>query len=243
MAPKPQSLERSAETIAGMLTRLITDGSLGRGANALEQIAVNERNERIEWRLDMIEGHVQKIAERLEDVWRAVMPNRLGSLPIHVTEVQFSKEKCMPPIDPLLPPLNLPSSSIRAKLSVVNPRLPDGSRVRSVNWNTSSDEILPLSQVPDNTVKILDPDWVDPDPAADPPNVHPLIEAKDPVDGEPLLIFSTFANTPLTPEPGTKVSGIVTVSAPGMASAQKPVTYGDPAVGHFDIVSQEAPEE
>ena len=142
----------------------------------------------------------------------------------------------MPPIDHT-PPLDLASSSVRAKLSVVNPRLPDGSRVPSVTWSTDDETELPLEAAPDAIAQIPDPAWVDPGDGS----TAPLIDWLDP-DGTPNKVFSVYANTPLTPDPGTKADGTVTCSAPGMASIDKLVRYGDAALGHFTLVATEAPE-
>lgn len=161
-------------------------------------------------------------------------------LSIHVEAIELKPAKEPPPMTPPtdhMPPLNLPASTLRALLSVVDPRKADGSRVTAVSWNTSDAAQLPLEAVADSTVKIPDPTWVDPDPTAVPPNVAPLIDKLDAVDGLPLLVFKVYANTPL--DAG---SGLVTVGAEGMADADVQVTYSDPPVGHFAITAVQAAE-
>lgn len=141
---------------------------------------------------------------------------------IHVTAVELKPEDptMVPPTTDHMPPLQLPSSTIRARLAVVDARKADGSRVTSVTWTSSNLAALPLEAIPDSTVKDAEGN-----------------EVLDPNDGQPLLVFSTFANTPLD-----EGEGLVTVRSPGMADCDIVVRYSDPPVGHFAITATEAPE-
>jgi len=143
-----------------------------------------------------------------------------GKLSIHVTAVELKPEDSeMPPIDHM-PPLQLPSSTLRAKLSVVDPRKANGSRVTSVTWSSNNPTALPLEAIPDSTVKDADGN-----------------DVLDPADNQPLLVFATYANTPLD-----EGEGLVTVRAAGMADCDIAVKYSDPPLGHFAITGVESPE-
>ena len=165
-------------------------------------------------KLDIIIGQLEEI--------KALIPTQgRGHTSIHVVQVQLEpKENLMPPIDHM-PPVQLPATTLRARLSVVNPRKADGTRVASVTWRTSNPTDLPLEAIPDSTV--LD---------------ELGAEVLDPVDNLPLKVFSTFANTP------NEISGegTITVAALGMVDCDVKIAYSDPPLGHFALVTVETPE-
>ena len=174
-------------------------------------------------------AELKAILIRIEEKLDALgVPSRSNPATIHVTEVQL-KEREMPPVDHM-PPLQLPTVSVRARLSVVDPRKADGSRATNPTWKTSDETQLPLEALPDTTAKDVDGN-----------------EILDPVDGLPLTVFQTFANTPLTAEevealPEKVAGGTVTWSAPGMADVDIRINYSDPPLGHAAITAAEAPE-
>lgn len=179
-----------------------------------------------------------RIIDKLDEVVQAIRTPKTPSLSrttIHVVGVELKRKENepMPPVDHM-PPLQLPASTVRAKLSVVNPRKPDGSRVDSVTWTSSDETQLPLEAIADSTVMGADPNWVDPGDGSS----APIIELLDPADSLPLKVFSTYANTPLDEGQGT-----VTVRSASMADADILIKYSDPPVGHFAIVAVEAAEE
>ena len=160
---------------------------------------------------------------------KAKLPT-LGRMPIDVIEVNVDTQGTPMPTD-TLPDFKAPSTSVSVILQTTNPRLTDGSRtpVTFSSWRTSDDVTLPLQEMPDDTVKIPDPNWVDPGDGTS----APLVEALDPIDNLPLLRHRVRALTPLSPLPGDAVSAIVTLSAPGMWDSARKIAYGDPALGHF----------
>ena len=167
-------------------------------------------------------GHgLQAIADAIKGLGAKAGAGRFS---LHVTEIQVT-EDTMPSATDHTPQLDLASSSVRAKLSVVDPRLANGQRVTSVTWSTDDETELPLEAAPDDTVKDAEGN-----------------EVLDPTDQLPLSIFSVFALTPLSPADGARADGTVTCSAAGMASIDKKITYGDAADGHFTLVGVEAPE-
>lgn len=73
-----------------------------------------------------------------------------GHNSIHVTALEL-KETSMPPVDHA-PDLQLPSSSVRALLQIVNPIAADGTPFTgSITWTSSDDTQLPLEAVADST--------------------------------------------------------------------------------------------
>jgi hypothetical protein len=174
---------------------------------------------------------LKRIADAIEAILVALLraPQGNGHTNIHITEVQINchKENPMPPVDHM-PDFILPSSSVRASLSVVGPKLSDfatsGKYAVSPTWKSSDETTVSLEAIPDSVA--LGPDG------------NPLTDE----NGNQIPVYSTFANTPLTPDPGTAVSATVTWSATGMADCDIKIVYGDPAVGHAAITSSQVAE-
>lgn len=161
----------------------------------------------------------------------------LGHTAIHVISVNPDGEEIpMPPIDHM-PDFTLPSTAVRAVLAVVGAKKADGSYASSPTWSTSDESVLPLEPIADSVVTGPDPNWVDPGDGSTAP-IIPIMDE----NGQQIPVFKTYANTPLTPEPGEKVSGTVTWKAAGMADVDIKVVYGDPALGHAAITAGEAAE-
>lgn len=146
---------------------------------------------------------------------------------IHVVNVKLSEDP-MPPVDHM-PDFTLPSTSVSAGLSIVNPRKPDGSSVTSITWSSSDDATLPLEQVADTTIQIPDPNWIDPGDGS----TAPLVDVP---------VYNVKALTPLKPDPGVFVSGVVTAEAAGMVNVDIKIVYGDPPLGHMAITAAVLPE-
>jgi hypothetical protein len=190
--------------------------------------------DRLEEYLKEFRGLFADIREVLNNILCAIrsrdVPPQVGHMMLHVTAVELKpQENEMPaPVD-VTPELSLPATSVRGKISVVDPRRPpNNERVTSVTWSLS-DESEPgageLALAPDDTVKDENGN-----------------EVIDPTDNLPLNVYSVFANTPLEPPDGTRASFKVKASAPGMADCTKVVSYGNAPVGHFTMVGVEAPE-
>jgi hypothetical protein len=164
----------------------------------------------------------ERLDQRLEKIENLLHPpqSKGGHTNIHVTAVELKQEEPMPPTVDHMPPLQLPASTLRAKLSVVDPRNAGGTRLTSVTWSSSDEAQVSIEAIPDDTVK-------DENGA----------EVLDPVDNLPLAVFSTYGNTPLDAGEAT-----ITVKAAGMADCDIVVKYSDPPVGHFAIVGVQAPE-
>lgn len=190
------------------------------------------------WSVDRImalSANIIEMSIALRDLLAFVAgtPNQ-GHTSIQVTAVELKPQEIpMPPIDHMQD-LQLPSSTVRAKLSVVNPRKADGSRVTSVTWSSSDESQVSLQAIPDSNVQVADPAWVDPGDGT----TAPLIDEIDPVDGQANQVFATYANTPLDAGSAT-----ITVRASGMADCDVKVTYSDPPLGHFAITAVQAAEE
>lgn len=159
-----------------------------------------------------------------------------GRMQIQVTAVELKPEVeeviPMPPVDHMQP-LQLPSSTVRAKLAIVDPRDASGQRVTSITWSSSDSSQVSLESIPEDTVKIPDPNWVDPGDGSS----APLVEKLDPTDSLPLKVFSVYANTPLDAGKAT-----VTANAAGVAPCDIEVAYSDPPVGHMAINAMVVPE-
>ena len=156
--------------------------------------------------------------EKLDRILEAVRPG-LGHFSAFVVAVELKpQEATMPPPD-VQPPLDLPSITKRARIMVVDPKRFDGSALprTEIQALTSDPTALPVVDGPDGTV--TDPNGVE------------------------LLTYSWYANTPLSPEPGTRAGGEITLRAAGMVDWVKPITYGDPGLGHFNVSVVEAEEE
>jgi len=184
-------------------------------------------------RLTTLSSNVQEMGWALKALLDFVSSGGgIGHTTIHVTAVELKPEEShMPPIDHM-PLLQLPSSTVRAMLSVSNPRKADGSRVTSVTWSSSDESQVSLEAIPDSTVKVPDPNWVDPGDGSS----APLVDFID-TDGLPNSVFATYADTPLDAGDAT-----VTVKAAGMADCDIEIKYSDPAVGHFAITGVQVPE-
>lgn len=147
--------------------------------------------------------------------------HRRGRFTIHVVEVELKlkEDPAMPQTDHM-PPIQLPASTLRAKLQVVDPRKADGTRVTSVSWTSSDNSQVALEAIADDVVKDADG--------------NPVLDTND---QQPLNVFSVFADTPLDSGKAT-----ITVSSAGMADCDIVVGYSDPPVGHFAISATAVPE-
>lgn len=95
---------------------------------------------------------IDRVVALTEAVLRltAEIGTRPGSNSIHVAALEL-KETHMPPVDHA-PDLQLPSSSVRALLQIVNPVAADGTPFTGpITWTSSDDSQLPLEAVADST--------------------------------------------------------------------------------------------
>lgn len=169
-------------------------------------------------------GGLRAAAERIATALEAQPPSEGdGRTNIHVVEVQLEDPMSPARVDHM-PDFTLPSTSVRAVLAVVGPKKADGSYASNGGFTTSDETTLPVEALPDSFA--LDSDG------------NPILDA----EGNQIPVYRTYANTPLTPEPGEKVSGTVTWRSGGMADVDIKVVYGDPALGHAAITASEAPE-
>lgn len=177
------------------------------------------------WRVIVDEIHSLRrhLDRRLDEIEDALPPAMgQGHTVIHVVAVEL-REDPMPSVDHM-PDFTLPSTSVRAVLAVVGPKKADGSYATNPTWGTSDPVTLPLEAIPDSVA--VDAEG------------NPILDDQ----GNQIPVYKTYANTPLTPGEGEKVSGIVTWKATGMADVDIKVIYGDPALGHAAITAGEAPE-